>query len=101
MGEKLRRTMGGVGTADHDINTVNPEQNTAIAKWNPFYSRYMTSSTAWVLLAQEHDFRVLWKERFGLESADDFITGNRLYKTVGRFVAFCNKWRGCYATTGS
>ncbi len=101
MGEKLRRTLGGVGTADHDINTVNPEQNKQIGGWEPFYSRYLTSSTAYFLLADEHDFRVMWKERAELESSDDFATGNRLYKVTMRFAAFCNQWRGAYGNAGA
>jgi hypothetical protein len=101
LGEKLRRTVGKVGSADHDINSVRPEENTQLSGWQPFYSRYLTSSTAWFLLSSEHDFRLLWKERFGLEAGDDFITGNRVYKTVGRFTAFCNEWRGAYGTTGA
>lgn len=101
--ESLRRTMGGGGTgsADNAINPVNPDQNPTIVKWQPFYSRYLTSSTAWFLLSPEHDFRLLWKERFGLEAGNDFSTGNRLYKTVGRFTCFCNRWRGAYGTTGA
>lgn len=101
MGEKLRRTFGGVGTADHDINTVNPEQNKAIGNWEPFYSRYLTSTTAYFMVAQDHDFRVMWKERAALESSDDFATGNRLYKVTMRFLAFCNQYRGVYGNAGA
>ena len=101
MGEKLRRTVGKVGSADHDINSVRPEENTAVNGWEPFYSRYLTSSTAWYLLSDEHDFRVMWKERAELESSDDFATGNRLYKVSMRFTAFCNQWRGAYGSTGA
>lgn len=82
------------GSGDNDVNVVRNEG------WQYFVSPHITDSKYWFVLFKDHDFRFLWKEKVAIESADDFNTGNRLYKATMRFSTFCNNPLGCYGTTG-
>lgn len=62
---------------------------------------YLTSTTAWFVLAEEHDLRFLWRKKPAFESTDDFNTGNALYKATARYVADFVHYRGCYGNTGA
>jgi phage major head subunit gpT-like protein len=98
---KLLQTEFQVGSANNDVNTVNPGNNIVPSGWNYFVSRYLTSTTAWFLLAKEHDFRILWKDNTRLESADDFYTGNALFKVVQRYAVFVMDYKGAYGNEGA
>lgn len=88
----LAKTSMKPGSMDNDINTVKDRGGWV---WDKI--RYLTSSTAWFMISvADHDFRIVWKKKTTMKSADDFNTDNRLYKVTNRFTAFCNKYRGCY-----
>lgn len=83
------------GSMDNDINTVN-NQGLQV-----FKSRYLTSSTAWFLVGDMHDFNLSWKMKTTHSNTDDFQTGNFLHRVMQRFAVWCNDPTGCYGTTGA
>ena len=95
--QKLYKGTLKVGSADNDINTVNP--GNMPEQWTPFVSRWATASAAWFLLAAEHDGRFIWRWPLKLQSSDDFNTGSRLYKAMMRFKCAVWDYRGFYGTT--
>jgi hypothetical protein len=88
-----------VGSANNDVNIMSPEND--YVDWTPYVCRFLTSTTAWFLLSPMHDFRFYWKEQAGLESADDFYTGNALFKTVMRFGVGVFDYKGAYGNAGA
>jgi len=98
---ELLKTEGKVDSFDHNINTVNPSDNPDLPGWNIHCSRYLTSSTAWFLIAKEHDMRLMWKRKTSLESADDFHTGSALFKATNRFACACFQYKGIYGNAGA
>ena len=96
--ERLLRTPQVVGGVNNDLNMVGPS-----GFFGPqlFVSHYFTSDTAWFVLSDLWDGRLYWKEKFYMESADDFFTGNALFKVVGRFSTFVNNPIGGFGNTGS
>jgi hypothetical protein len=95
----LLKTGGKVGSANNDVNIMSPEND--YVDWTPYVCRFLTSTTAWFLLSPMHDFRFYWKEQAGLESADDFYTGNALFKTVMRFGVGVFDYKGAYGNAGA
>lgn len=97
---QLTKNMMNIGSANRDMNTVNPGNNMVDA-YQLFISRYLTSTTAWFLLSPDHDFRMLWKTQPVMDSDDDFLSNNALFKVFMRFAAFCNRYKGAYGNEGS
>lgn len=91
-------TTKGYPAADM-MNTLNPKNQT-VDSWSIFETHYLTDTNSWFLLGENYDLRLLFKKRMNIQSADDFRTGNRLYKSTGRFTAFCNDYKGIYGSTG-
>lgn len=89
-----------VGSANNDINTVNPD-NGVVDAWSIMTSRFLTDEDAWFLISADHDARLYWKENAKIESADDFYTGNALFKVTMRFAVFVMDWRGLYGSPGA
>lgn len=97
---KLMKNVGAIGTANNDLNIVNPG-NGIVDGYGIHVSRYLTSSTAWFLLSAEHQHRFFWKDKPELSSADDFYTGNALFKVWERFTAFTMDYKGTYGNAGA
>ena len=98
--EQLMKARGAVDSMDNNLNLLNPE-NGAVANYITHMSRFLTSSTAYFLLAEERDCRMLVKKDVTMESSDDFSTGNRLYKATSRFVSFVNDYKGMVGNAGA
>ena len=96
--EQLRQSGLITGSANNDINVVNPSNG--VVQWKPFVSRFLTDANAWFLLAKERDCRLYWKENAEMESGDDFYTGNALFKVTMRFSVFAMDWKGMYGNPG-
>jgi phage major head subunit gpT-like protein len=59
--------------------------------------RYLTDAESWWLGSKkDHQMNLMWKRDITLESADDFHTGNRLYKVTSRFVTACFDYKPVY-----
>jgi hypothetical protein len=92
-------TLQKPGSFDNDTNWI--KDNILNGNVQLFVSRNLTSSTAWFLLAEEHDFRLIWIRKTKLMKADDATTGNRLFYASQRFGVFCNETTGCYGNPGA
>lgn len=97
--EKLRKTGLIVGSANNDINTVNPSNG--VVGWTAHISRHLTDTDAWFLMGDNHDARLLWKEKPVMESADDIYTGNALFTVYERFGVAVFDAREMYGNPGS
>ena len=93
-------TDGSLDTAPSDGNlmTVNPE-NGYVDGWQPMVNRYLDPAFGgdddnWFTLSDKHDMRLIWKRKIRMESADDFHTGNRLYKSTMRFNTAAFDYKG-------
>jgi phage major head subunit gpT-like protein len=97
---KLQQNELKLGTANNDLNTANPSYGI----WNNYrihVSRFLTSATAWFMLNDEHDLNLMWKTRPEFQSADDFHTGNALFRVWMRFMTFCFSYKPMYGNPGA
>lgn len=99
----LMKTLGIVGSADNDINTMAPSNG--MVNYKKHVSRYVdeTSNQPWFLLAKKADvdFNLWWVKKLKLMSSDDFYTDNYLVKATLRFYRFVLDPRGVYGSAGS
>ena len=96
-GRVLLETERLPGSMDNDVNTLKKEGSGIQILMVP----YLTSSTAWFVLANEHDFNISWKRKATFETTDDFMTGNAVMKIEERFSMFCNRYEGGYGNAGA
>ena len=87
-----------VGSANNDINLASSGN---LYDLDVMVNHYFTSTTAWFVLSDIADFRLMWKEKPVMESSDDFFTGNALFKINTRFVTFCNDYKGAIGNSGA
>jgi hypothetical protein len=95
---KLMGTANKLGSANNDVNLMS--KSSGYVSYDPFVSRFLTSSTAWFLLSPMHDFRFIWKDQANMESSDDFYTGNALFKVTMRFAVAVFDYKGAYGNAG-
>ena len=82
-------------TADNNVNVFDGEGvRYHVAHW-------FTSTTAWFLLADEHDLQFIWRKPLAMQNSDDFNTGNALFKGTMRFAVDFWNYRGAYGSTGA
>ena len=62
---------------------------------------FLTSSTAWFLISDEHDLRFIWRKQLALQQSSDFNTGNLLNKATMRFTTNFWDYRGAYGSSGA
>lgn len=96
----LLKALYKTGSMDNDINTLNPTYG-IVPNIMPVTWRELTDTDAWFLIAKENDYRIFWKRRGKLLSADDFVTGNALFKFVMRFMAFVNQYSHTWGNPGA
>lgn len=104
---RLLRQRGGISAADTNaVNmglndmTTNPG-NGYVDTWKLMVSRFIDDDDSWFALSNDHDLRFYWKKRPKLQSGDDFLTDNALFKMVMRFKATCYDYRGIYGSQGA
>lgn len=98
--QELWKDEGAHQSANRNINTLDPANMEE--SWRPLVSRHLTSTTAWFLLSMDlHDMRFMWWDPIKMDSADDFATGNALFKTTMRFGVACWDPTGGYGTSGA
>jgi hypothetical protein len=83
------------GYSDNDVNVVKDEGLRYMV------CHYLTSTTAWFLLADKHDLQFIWRTKMAVESGDDINTGNALFKITGRFTVDFFDWVGAYGNQGA
>ena len=78
--------------ANNEINSLIDEE------LNFYVSHYMTDANNWYLLGKKHDLNVFWRTKPRFENADDFITGDALFKTFFRLSQGFGSWREVYGS---
>ena len=96
---RLQKQQFNIGSDDRDVMSTNPS-NGLVAPWEPHLSRHMVDDDRFFLVAREHDMRYYWKEEAQLDSADDFFTGNALFKVIMEFACFTMDYRGICGNPG-
>ena len=83
-------------TADNELNALVQED----ISW--MISHYLTSQTAWFLLAGKgsHDLNFLWRDRPIFDSFDDPWTKNAVFSVYQRHTKGYGSWRGSDGSTG-
>lgn len=83
------------GTANNDIN--------AVTRFGLQYKvvDYLTSTTAWFLLGDNHDLNFLWRFQPESGSEIDFDTDIIKRKVRQGYATGFGEWRGTYGTTGT
>jgi hypothetical protein len=103
---RLMRQRGGISTSgtSPDLSgndmTTNPS-NGYVDSWKLHVSRFIDDDDSWFALSKDHDLRFYWKKRPKLQSGDDFLTDNALFKMVMRFAAECFDYKGIYGSQGA
>jgi hypothetical protein len=87
-------------TANNEINVLKDE----VAYMT---TRYLTDADSWFLLTDKggdqgdgHDLRFFWRVKPETAEADDFLTGDALYKIYARYAKGFAHWRGVYCSSG-
>jgi len=83
------------GSADNDINALRDAGLTAKVV------HYLTSTTAWFLLGDNHDLNWLWKFRPQSGSETDFETEDIKRKVRQAYATGFGEWRGTYGSQGT
>ena len=84
-------------TANRQINVIG----TAATGLNIFVSHYLTSTTVWGIIGQEHDMNFFWRLRPVFDDADDFTTKDALFSGVARFQIGFGDPRGTVFSQGA
>jgi phage major head subunit gpT-like protein len=84
------------GTADNEINPLGDEDLSYMV------SHYLSSTSAWFLLAnkEDHYLRSFMREALIFDNDDDFDTGDALFQCYTRFSVGFSGWRGICGTAG-
>jgi hypothetical protein len=85
--------------ANNEINALKGE----ITENGYLASRYLTASRSWFAVAQksQHDMKFFWRTRPETADADDFLSGDALFKIFARYSKGFSEWRGVYGSSGS
>lgn len=83
------------GSNANDINVL------ANAGVQPHLSHYLTDSDAWYVVADQHDVNYFDRRTFTFTNADDFLTGDALFKGWARRSSGWGDWRGIYGSQGA
>jgi len=62
--------------------------------------RYLTDADSWFLLSADHDLNFWWRVRPETSDADDFLSGDALFKVYARYTKGFSEWRGVYGSSG-
>lgn len=84
--------------------TGNNEVNPLKGRLEPFWSRYLTDTDAWWVIAEDMDEDgplLLWRRQLRLQNGDDFDSGDAKFKATQRFSVGVSEWRYLYGSTGA
>jgi hypothetical protein len=89
-------------TANNEINVVKSGDRTYQL------CRYLTDADSWFTVAPKrqkksragHDMKFWWRVRPEYANADDFLTGDAMFKTYARYSKGFSEWRGVYGSSG-
>jgi hypothetical protein len=93
-------------TANNEINALKGE----IGENGFLKSRYLTDADSWFLMAgprtpkggrrSGHDLKFWWRVKPETSDADDFLSGDALFKIYARYSTGFGEWRGVYGSSG-
>jgi len=93
-------------SANNEINPLKGE----ISDNGYLACRYLTDADSWFLLTSPrrkgggrmggHDMKFIWRTRPETASADDFLSGDALFKIFARYIQGFSEWRGVYGSSG-
>lgn len=83
------------GFADNDTNVLKDEGIKYMV------CHYLTSATAWFLVADDHDLNFIWRKQLAMKTGDDINTGNALFKLSGRMTCDFWDWVGAFGNQGA
>src|SRR6187399_54263 len=91
-------------TANNEINALKGE----ISENGYLNCRYLTDSDSWFMLAKPrkkngkngHDLKFWWRTKPETADADDFLSGDALFKIFCRYTTGFGEWRGVYGSSG-
>ena len=84
-------------TANRQINVIGTEATGL----RVFVSHYLTSTTVWGIIGQQHDMNFFWRLRPVFDNADDFITKDALFSGLARFQIGFGDPRGLVFSQGA
>lgn len=87
-------------------NEINPLMSDGTDQF--MVSKYLTDMDSWFYIAPTmqskagggHDMRFWWRTKPETGSADDFLSGDALYKIFTRYSKGFSAWRGVYGSSG-
>lgn len=82
------------GSADNDVNVVKGIVSYMVC-------HYLTSTTAWFIVADSHDLDFIWRKQLAMKTGDDLNTGNALFKLAGRLTCDFWDWVGTFGNAGA
>lgn len=93
-------------SANNEINPLKGE----ISENGYLTCRYLTDADSWFLITSPrkkggsrrggHDMKFFWRTRPETASADDFLSGDALFKIFSRYSTGFGEWRGVYGSSG-
>ena len=89
-------------------NTINPLKG-ELGDNGYLCCRYLTDSDSWFLVAPPkqkkrsggHDLKFFWRTRPETANADDFLSGDAMFKIFARYSRGFSEWRGVYGSSGA
>jgi hypothetical protein len=82
-------------SANNEINVLKSD-----GSMEYLLNRYFTDSDQWFCLTSNHDVNFWWRVRPETSEADEFLTGDALYKVYARYARGFSEWRGVYGSSG-
>jgi len=82
-------------TANNEINVLRSD-----GTMDYMLVRYLTDADSWFVLSNKHDLNFFWRVKPETGEADDFLTGDALFKIYARYGKGFTEWRGVYGSSG-
>lgn len=82
-------------TVNNEINVLRSD-----GKMDYLLCRYLTDADSWFCLSDQHDLNFFWRVKPETGEADDFLTGDALFKIYARYAKGFTEFRGVYGSSG-
>lgn len=86
--------------SEYNPENANMQYNT-VKGLEYMICHYLTSTTAWFVLGDNHDLRFIWRKQLAYTQRDDFNTESALVKVSGRYRADFVRYRESYGNAGA
>lgn len=99
----LQYVAGEILNSAYKPNTGNNEVNVMQGRLEPVMNHYLTSRTAWFVLAEKtkHFLQFFWREQPSFDNQDDFFTKGANFSTFFRFSTGAWYWHGAAGSKGA